>query len=230
MLQQIVESRDIVTLIGGGDLSRAVLETVHIEGRTLVAADGGARHALAAGITPDAVIGDFDSLDAQVRAILPADRLFQFPEQDSTDFEKCLSRITAPLVLALGFMGPRTDHQLATFHGLLRSAHQPCILIGEHQIVCLCPPVIRFPANKGDLVSIFPLGAAQAESDGLEWPLKDVPLAPGRMVGTSNRATGGGVTIESVTANLLLILPRSKLESLTSALLSTTERWPVPAE
>ncbi len=229
MLQQIVESKDIVTLVGGGDLSRPDLETVHVPGRTLVAADGGARHALAAGLMPDAVIGDFDSLEAEMRAALPAERLFQFPEQDSTDFEKCVSRITAPLVLALGFMGPRTDHQLATFHGLLRNAHRPCILVGAHQIVCLCPPKINLPADKGDLVSLFPLGTAQAESEGLEWPLKDVPLAPGRMVGTSNRATGGVVTIECATANLLLILPRSKLDVLASALPTATGRWPAPA-
>ncbi len=230
MSQFIVHSKDIVTLIGGGDVSATDLETLRAHKNTVVAADGGARHAVAAGVAPHAVIGDFDSLETHVRASLPADRLFQFPEQDSTDFEKCLSRISAPLVLALGFMGPRTDHQLATFHGLLRTAHQPCIVIGAHQIVCLCPPKIAFSADEGDLVSAFPLGAAQAESTGLEWPLKDVPLAPGQMVGTSNRATGGTVTIECVTANLLLILPRSKLESLTSALLSATERWPVPAE
>jgi len=229
MLQQIVESKDIVTLVGGGDLSRADLETVHAPERRLVAADGGARHVLAAGLTPDAVIGDFDSLDAEMRAVLPAHRLFRFPEQDSTDFEKCLSRITAPLVLALGFMGPRTDHQLATFHGLLRNADRPCILVGTHQIVCLCTPTVHFPADKGDLVSLFPLGTAQAESEGLEWPLKDVPLSPGRMVGTSNRATGGAVTIECATANLLLILPRSKLDALASALLTAPVRWPAPA-
>ena len=230
MSQLIVQSKDIVTLIGGGDASRAVLETLRANAQTVVAADGGARHALTACVIPDAVIGDFDSLDRHVRDALPADRLFQFPEQDSTDFEKCLSRIAAPLVLALGFMGPRTDHQLATFHGLLRAAQQPCVLVGDHQIVCLCPPKITFPADHGDLVSLFPLGAAQADSQGLEWPLKDVPLAPGRMVGTSNRATGGMVTIECVTANLLLILPRSKLDVLTSALLSVTERWPAHAE
>ena len=31
-------------------------------------------------------------------------------EQDSTDFEKCLRRISAPEILGFGFLGARVDH------------------------------------------------------------------------------------------------------------------------
>ena len=229
MTGMIVQSKDMVTLIGGGGVSRSTLETLWSRAATLVAADGGARHVISAGVTPDAVIGDFDSLDRQIRDQIPPDRLHPVPEQDSTDFEQCLSRINAPLVLAAGFMGPRTDHQLATFHGLMRAPHHPCLLVGEHQIVCLCPPKIALNSQPGDLVSVFPMGRAQARSTGLEWPLDDVALAPGHMVGTSNRANGQEVQITTRDPNLLLILPHPKLDALISALLQAPARWPAPA-
>lgn len=225
----IVQSKEMVTLVGGGDVSPSTLDSLQEQTAFCVAADGGARHLIAAGRIPDAVMGDFDSLDASLRDQIPADRMHHIPEQDSTDFEKCLSRIKAPLVLAAGFMGPRTDHQLATFHGLLRSAHQPCILVGDHQIVCLCPPMLDLISQDGDLVSLFPMGRATATSSGLHWPLDSLPLAPGQMIGTSNRATGTSVTIKAETPNLLLILPRSKLVSLTTALLQARARWPALA-
>ncbi|WP_245626910.1 thiamine diphosphokinase [Aestuariivita boseongensis] len=203
------------------------METLRSQAPTLVAADGGARHVLDAGLMPDAVIGDFDSLSPDHRAQIPETKLHQIPEQDSTDFEKCMLRIAAPLILAAGFMGPRTDHQLATFHGLMRSAHQPCILVGEHQIVSLCPPRLSLEAEEGALISLFPLGEAEARSTGLHWPLEGVPLAPGRMVGTSNRATGGSVSIEVAAPNLLLILQRPMLGALISALRQAPSPWPV---
>jgi thiamine pyrophosphokinase len=115
----IVDSLENVTLIGGGAVDSAQLARALDLAPVLVAADGGADSALAAGHVPRAVIGDMDSLSAAARDTIPAARIHPVPEQDSTDFEKALSRIRAPLVLGLGFMGPRLDHMLAVYHGLL---------------------------------------------------------------------------------------------------------------
>ncbi|MFY9209696.1 MAG: thiamine diphosphokinase [Aestuariivita sp.] len=230
MKDLIVQSKQIVTLVGGGEVSSPLLETIRSLAPTLVAADGGANHALRAGWRPDAVIGDLDSISDDARAQIPTDRLHRIAEQDSTDFEKCLTRIRAPLVLGLGFMGPRTDHQLAAFHSLMRCADRRCILIGAHQLVFLCPPELSFEATPGDLVSVFPLSQVAASSEGLEWPLDGVPLAPGQMVGTSNRASSARVRLICDQPGMLVILPGPALDAVLPALSAAGSQWPARAE
>ena len=225
----IVQSEEIVTLVGGGHASTALLETLRARSKTLVAADGGARHAVAAGWMPDAVIGDLDSLDAETRAALAPDTISEVAEQDSTDFEKCLTRIAAPLVVGLGFMGPRTDHQLASFHSLMRLADRRCILLGDHQLVFLCPPRLSLPTHPGQLVSVFPLTRIVARSQGLQWPLDDVPLRPGVMVGTSNRAVASQVELECDQPGLLVILQGQELQAAMTALMQAPVPWPAHA-
>jgi thiamine pyrophosphokinase len=103
----------------------------------LVAADGGADRALAAGHVPVAVIGDFDSLSAEARRRIPPDRQHRIAEQETTDFDKALRSIAAPFVLALGFAGARIDHSLAVFNTLLRHPGRVCIVLGAEDAVFL---------------------------------------------------------------------------------------------
>ena len=78
----------------GPDDLNLVLNRVKI----VVAADGGAATSLIeSGRVPDAVIGDFDSLESEVRKKIPADRLFPIREQDSTDFDKSTAQRTRHL-------------------------------------------------------------------------------------------------------------------------------------
>ncbi len=130
MSQAIVRSDVPVTLLGAGRVEADDLALALSHAPVLVAADGGAAHALDRGLMPRAVIGDMDSMPDAVRQAIPADRLHKIEEQDSTDFDKALCSIAAPLVLGVGFLGDRLDHQLAAMSALVRQAAQRCILIG----------------------------------------------------------------------------------------------------
>lgn len=199
--------------------------------REVVAADGGARPALDSGQVPAAVIGDFDSLDAATRARLDPNTLFQVDEQDSTDFEKALLRIDAPLVLAVGFTGARIDHQLAVLHALLRRDHVPCVLLAEHEVILHCPPRLDLEMAAGETVSLFPLQPVEGRSRGLHWPIDGLAMAPGRQIGTSNRASGGRMELEMSGPGMILLLPRTKLGAVTQALLHPAQgpgQWPSP--
>ena len=81
---------------------------------------GGRARALAAGIVPQAVIGDLDSISEAGRAAIPPGRLHRVAEQETTDFEKALRHIAAPFVLGVGFAGTRIDHLLAALTTLVR--------------------------------------------------------------------------------------------------------------
>ena len=210
MIAPVVESDARVTLLGGAGFDPGTLRACLSLAPGLVAADGAARDALAAGLMPDAVIGDFDSLDPGTRAGLPEDRLHHVPEQETTDFEKALSRIRAPLVLAVGFTGRRLDHELAVYNALVRRPGQRCIVVGAEDICFPAPPTLALDLPEGTRVSLFPLARVTGRDTGLAWPIAGLDFAPDGRVGTSNMATGP-VRLEFDAPGMLVILPRSAL-------------------
>ena len=225
-MKQIVHKDDPVVLVGGGEATPEDLHKALTLGSTCVAADGGAQLAVDAGVDVAAIIGDFDSIPNAVKSQIPSGRHYRVTEQDSTDFEKALSRITAPVVLGVGFTGGRMDHQLAACHGLMRLADRPCVLLGKTELMLLAPPKISLPTQKGDVVSLFPLGAVTGSSTGLEWPIDGLAFAPGAKIGTSNQATGP-CTITMDAAAMLLILPLRLIQPVVVAFLtSDAARWP----
>lgn len=215
--EPVLTSDRPVTLLGGaavagGDLARALALAPR-----LVAADSGADTALAHGHVPEAVIGDMDSIGARTRARLDPATIHEIAEQDSTDFEKCLIRIAAPLVLALGFAGGRLDHQLSVFSALLRYPGRRCVVIGADDAVTLAPPRIALDLAAGTRVSLFPLGGVGGASQGLYWPIEGLAFHPLGQIGTSNRSTGP-VELAFDAPHMLLILPADDLPSLLAGL------------
>lgn len=175
-----------------------------------VAADGGAAQAVAAGVIPQAVIGDMDSLGEDVQMQLPQDRLHRIDEQDSTDFDKALRHVAAPVVIGVGFCGGRIDHQLAAFHTLLARAERPCILLAGAEIVFLAPRHVVMDCGAGDVVSLFPLVEMRMQSTGLEWPVDEVRFNPADTIGTSNRAVGRA-ELRTDVPGMLVIAPAALL-------------------
>ncbi len=212
----ILHSRQPVTLVGGAPVERADLDAALALAPMVVAADGGADRALDLGQMPQAVWGDFDSISARARAQIPAERLHPIAEQDTTDFEKCLSRLRAPFVIAVGFSGARHDHFLSALGVLARRIGPPCLLIAGEDVITLAPPSIALDLAPGTRVSLFPMGPASGRSQGLKWPIDGLAFAPGGRSGTSNQAMGP-VTLDCQ-GPMLLILPRRELSALARAL------------
>ena len=183
----------------------------------LVAADGGADAVLAFGLQPVAVIGDLDSVSAATLAVLDPHRVHRISEQDTTDFDKCLRSISAPLILAAGFTGARLDHGLASFHTLVRHPAQRCILLGGEDICFLAPGILVLDVPKRTRLSLFPMGPVSGRSTGLRWPINDLAFAPDRLIGTSNETTGP-VRLSFDNRVMLVILPATCLEAAIAAL------------
>lgn len=216
MTGKLVSSERGVTVIGGGLAGEADLREALAVAPQLVAADGGADRALAQGHEPDWVIGDMDSISADARRRIAAGRIVAVAEQDSTDFAKCLTRIAAPFVMAVGFAGRRLDHTLAVLNTMVRLAHPPVILLTQGDVVFRAPPRLTLPLIPGTRVSLWPMGPARGISTGLEWPIEGIDFAADREIGTSNRATGP-VSLQ-VQGPMLLMLPRDRLATVLQAL------------
>lgn len=197
-----------ITLAGAGTIAPADWTEALALAPVLVAADGGADAALAAGHMPEAVIGDFDSLSPAARAAIPAPRLHHVPEQNSTDFEKCLTRIRARFVLAIGFVG-RLDHTLAALSVMARVAQPPVLLLAQEDVAFLAPPRLDLDLPVGTRFSLWPLGHASGRSTGLHWAIDGIVFQPAGRVGTSNRTTGPvSMTMDGP---MLVLLPREAL-------------------
>ncbi|WP_299676955.1 thiamine diphosphokinase [uncultured Roseobacter sp.] len=219
-----------MTLVGGGALPDGDLAAALALAPTCVAVDGGADAVLAAGVSPAAVIGDMDSISEGALARIPADRQHRIAEQDSTDFDKALRSIAAPLIVAVGFCGLRIDHQLAAMHTLVMRPDVTCLLVGAEDIIFLCPRQLRIPMAPGTRVSLFPMGAVTGRSEGLTWPIEGLQFAPDGVSGTSNRATGD-LMLEMDAPAMLCLLPRSFMAAVAEILQALPEpaRWPARA-
>ncbi|KAG1713601.1 Thiamine pyrophosphokinase 1 [Nymphon striatum] len=224
ILLPIVSSPRLITLIGGADLAPSILTVALKWGETVVCADGGADSALWAEVDPVAVIGDMDSISDAAKDAF-GDVLHPIAEQDSTDFDKALRHIDAPLVLGVGFSGARLDHELGSMTVLVRHPDRRCILIGEDTIVLLCPPEIALDIPKGTPVSLYPMADVGCDSDGLHWDTAGLRFAPDARVGTLNKATGP-VTLRPDAPKMLLILPRAMLGITIEALAASDATWP----
>jgi len=170
-----------------------------------------------------------DSAPPEALASIPAEHQHRVSEQQSTDFDKALRSVDAPVVVGVGFCGGRLDHQLAAMHTLLVHADRPCILLAQDEVVLIAPPQLSLEMQAGDVVSLFPLVAATGRSTGLEWPIDGLAFDPAVFIGTSNRSLGP-VTMQMDGAGMILIVPRRYLRPLVAHFVQGGARWPVRAQ
>jgi thiamine pyrophosphokinase len=202
-----------LAIVGGGTVDAEFLKELAARGVALVAADGGAEAIDAAGLTPEAIIGDLDSLSDRA-GWEKRTRVIHLAEQITTDFQKALYATEAPVTLALGMTGKRLDHTLAALSALLQVGQErKVMLVDEVDVALAVSGAISFMADAGERVSVHPLLPTRFEvSTGLAFPLDGLTLDPSGRLGTSNEAVGGLVGI--VPAEMtpwLLILGRERV-------------------
>ncbi len=206
-----------ICLVGGGDVCAEVLAKALKFAPELIAADGGADAALAAGKLPSAIIGDFDSISEAALAQLTTVNLVRVTEQDTTDFEKCLSRMDAPFVVAVGFTGGRLDHTLAAMSVIAQQVGPPTVLVDAQEVVFAPRRPCDLDLAAGTRVSLFPMARVTGRSSGLRWPIDGLQLSPSGRIGTSNEAVGR-VTLEFDDPGMLVMLPANELDTVIAQL------------
>jgi thiamine pyrophosphokinase len=162
----------------------------------LLAADGGAKHCLELGLTPDFVIGDMDSLDKPVLDALVSagSKILRFPyRKDFTDLELAIQKaadLDADQVTLVAALGARWDQ---TFANLLLAASHPTLRIrivdGAQEINFLHGgEKLEIRGITGDTVSLVALSneASGIRTDNLEYPLDNEALLIGSTRGVSN--------------------------------------------
>lgn len=178
----------------------------------VIAADGGFQHAQKAGVIPDAVLGDFDSL-----GYVPEGANVYPVEKDDTD-----AMLAVKLGLQKGYRefllygsldGPRLDHTVANFQTLQYLADQGAAgyLVGTDYIVTVVRQAeLYFPGNPEGTVSVFCHGgdASGVTLEGVYYPLENGVLTAGFPLGVSNHFTGTSAKISVKEGSLLVLWDR----------------------
>ena len=188
-----------------------LLETT--ENAIVIAADGGLTHTDALGITPQVVLGDFDSL-----GYTPAGANVFPVEKDDTDamlaVRKGLELGCDRFLLYGSLDGPRLDHTVANFQTLQFLADRGATgyLIGKDHIVTVVKNgEITFPATATGIVSVFCMGADAkgVTIEGLQYPLENGALSAGFPLGVSNHFVRTASRIAVEEGSLLVIYDRA---------------------
>jgi thiamine pyrophosphokinase len=186
-------------------------------GALVAAADSGLAAAEAAGLRPDWIIGDMDSLDdiSRLEKYPAAQVICHGVDKDYTDTELALSLVWEKgchRAWLLGGGGGRLDHLLG-IRSLFEREKPPCRwMTAAEDIYCLeageADSRLALSLLPGALVSVFPLGDGpwQAASQGLKWPLDTVSWNRG-LFGLSNVVLSGTGAIQTVRGRFMVVTP-----------------------
>ena len=192
----------VVVVIGGGPLSTRAVTDV-LPDTTIIAADSGLDHAVAAGLRPTVLVGDLDSISAHGKMWAYAHELEidQHPvDKGSTDTELALVRAVATeadTLLVFGAAGDRFDHALGTIAALgnpiLARFETVRLALDETTIYILhAGRSITLDLAQDSSFSLLALhGACRGvQVTGARWPLTDASFEPSSTLGISNETTG----------------------------------------
>lgn len=189
-----------VIVTGAGPISQVARRAVPADA-VVIAADGGLDHALAAGLPPQIVVGDLDSISSTGRDWAEAHaRVDEHPTaKAATDtelaIEIALDHATRRLMVIGNDDGTRIDHTFAAI-GVLGQARLAGLQLdgwwGPTRFAVVHPGhPVTLDARIGTTVSALALhGAVHGVSiTGVRWELREATLQPLSGLGISNEVT-----------------------------------------
>ena len=204
-----------IVFAGGDGPDPRTLRTVldGLERCTAVAADSGLLLAIAAGVEPDFIVGDMDSLgDETLLSPYPAERVIRHPvDKDLTDTEIALELLGGKgfeRIWIVGGGGGKLSHLLAIRSLFERKRFPLRWITSREDVRCVASgETLETAILPGDGVSVLPLGEGpwQAESSGLKWPLNPVNWDRG-VAAISNVVVEGWLRIRALRGRFMVIL------------------------
>jgi len=183
------------------------------DGDFVIAVDGGYDYLLSVGITPDIIVGDFDS----ARAEPPAELTHRLPaEKDDTDMAAAIELAIekgAKCLNIYGGTGGRLDHTLSNIQclaGIAQRGVKGFIHGGDFVITAVKNGKLSFASGGRGTVSVFSHSelSTGVYERGLKYPLDNAVLKNTYPLGVSNELTGGVAEISVESGTLIIIYPQ----------------------
>ncbi|MCF6269242.1 MAG: thiamine diphosphokinase [Melioribacteraceae bacterium] len=182
----------------------------------IIAVDGGANSAYKLGITPNCIIGDFDSIKPKVKVYFSdKSEIIKNERQDNTDVEKALElaiKMKYETVYLLGGTGDRMDHSICNLGIVLK-------YFNRIRIILLHGKTILHPYSKdvtletiaGETISLYAFDdKTRITSEGLKYQLTNAKLRFGKNESTSNAALGNEVNLK-VNEGIIFVIRKLKV-------------------
>jgi len=167
--------------------------------KRIICCDGSAEDLLNAGMHPDAIVGDMDSLNVEL-ADRFTDRLYIDENQDNNDLTKaidwCIESGYDDLVI-VGATGKREDHTIGNISLLVEYIKNVNVIMvtdtGILRPFLTSSEISSFPGQQVSIFSIDP--ETEVTSSGLRYPLRRTKLK-NWWVATLNEALGESFSLE----------------------------------
>jgi len=211
----VEKSNRILGVLAGGDIDEEIVRAWAASANNIIAADAGADLLMRLGITPDATIGDMDSISRETLSVVPASQ--HMFDQDTTDCDKLLAYAAKeghPSVTLIGIEGDLPDHVLAILHSAARSSLDIRLAYRRGMGWIVKPRQSRRIATKpGRRVSLLAIEACHGvHLQGTKWLLEDASLSLEHGTSVSNRTEGTELTVSLAKGAALLFVEVPKDE------------------
>lgn len=169
------------------------------DAKRIICCDGSVRNLLLAGMNPDAIVGDMDSLDADL-ANRFTDRIFPDVTQYTNDLTKAVtwcSKMGYKDLVIVGGTGKREDHSIGNISLLAEYIKNlNVIMVTDSGILRPFLKSFEISSFPGQQVSIFSIDPeTEVTSHGLRYPLKKTKIT-NWWFATLNEATGDSFSLE----------------------------------
>lgn len=189
----MTKSRSALILLNGELTDARAARAAARLADAVICADGGARHAAALRLRPDAIVGDMDSLPKSLPASWAKVPRRRDADPDRSDLDKALDAaraLGARRVYVAGALGGGLDHELMNFAALESAGGRFEVTVVDRGTARLLGPGRhRLSVGRGGRFSLLAAPHARLDLSGARYGLENAPLRRGSR-GLGNRATG----------------------------------------
>ena len=192
-----------VAIFSGGDFNAVKI----LPYDKLICADKGYLYAKKLNLTPDLILGDFDSLGyvPKCAEVYPTDKNY-------SDTQLAVIKaieLGATEIDIYYSLGGRIDHELFNIH-ILKFCKDKGVfatILSENSYITLISGKGSYPSKLGNFVSLVPFSSTAHinKSKGLKYPLDNLTIVKGETLTLSNVATQNTVYIEVSSGEILYI-------------------------
>lgn len=173
----------------------------------LICADKGYLYAKKLNLTPDVVLGDFDSLGYTPKCaeVYPTDKNYS---DTQLAVIKAISLGATEIDIYFS-LGGRIDHELFNIDILKLCKDKGVFarILSENSYMTLISGKGSYPSKTGNFVSLVPFSSTAhiTKSEGLKYPLDNLVVKKGETLTLSNVATDNSVYIDVLSGEVLYI-------------------------
>lgn len=200
LLPTLSTRADAVILANGEFPVHHLALSILKNGSYIVCCDGAIDKLAPTGISPQAIVGDCDSMSIENR-VKYAEIIHQIKEQETNDLTKsvnfCIERGLKNIII-LGATGNREDHSIGNIS--LLAEYIDCVdsisMITNYGVFNAINEDTTFESTEGQQVSLFCITPTRITSEGLKYPIQD-KIFTNWWQATLNEAEAENFTIET---------------------------------